>query len=88
MCVFYNLMVYKKVFFILFYFISLFSFFNLYFQFLVLLLLPSCLALNTREPVPPPVTSRNNPTEQWLNVRVNHFDASNTDTFPMVSQSD
>ncbi|KOB71909.1 putative serine protease K12H4.7 [Operophtera brumata] len=49
----------------------------------LLLLLPSCLALHTREPVPPPVTSRNNPTEHWLNVRVNHFDASNTDTFPM-----
>nr|XP_026483914.1 putative serine protease K12H4.7 [Vanessa tameamea] len=50
---------------------------------LILLLLTPILALRTFEPPPPELMSRNTPVEGWVNVRLNHFDASNTETFPM-----
>ncbi|CAH0718340.1 unnamed protein product, partial [Brenthis ino] len=49
----------------------------------LLLLVAPVLTLRTIEPPPPAPASRNNPSEQWLPVRLNHFDASNTETFQM-----
>ncbi|XP_041985733.1 putative serine protease K12H4.7 [Aricia agestis] len=48
-----------------------------------LLLLSSVAGLRTLEPPAPPPVSRNQVVEGWLPVRLNHFDASNTETFQM-----
>ncbi|XP_045781289.1 putative serine protease K12H4.7 [Maniola jurtina] len=44
---------------------------------------PTVLALRDIEPPPPTPVTRNTPIESWLTVRLNHFDASNTETFQM-----
>ncbi|XP_052742939.1 putative serine protease K12H4.7 [Bicyclus anynana] len=45
--------------------------------------LPLALALRDIEPPPPTPVTRTTPTEGWLTVRLNQFDASNTETFQM-----
>ncbi|OWR53848.1 putative serine protease K12H4.7 [Danaus plexippus plexippus] len=52
---------------------------------LLLCLVTSAFSLKTLEPPPPEASARSstNITEGWLPVRLNHFDASNTDTFQM-----
>ncbi|XP_075987782.1 putative serine protease K12H4.7 [Anticarsia gemmatalis] len=50
---------------------------------LLLLLVAPCLTLKTHEPPPPVPNTRNTPSEEWLDVRLNHFMAFDTDTFKM-----
>ncbi|XP_052747721.1 putative serine protease K12H4.7 isoform X2 [Galleria mellonella] len=50
---------------------------------LVPLLVAPSFGLRTFEPPPPPVTTRNNITEHWFTVRLNHFMAHNNETFQM-----
>ncbi|KAJ8708184.1 hypothetical protein PYW08_010550 [Mythimna loreyi] len=49
----------------------------------ILLLIAPCLALNMREPLPPTRISRVSPVEGWVQVRLNHFMAYDTRTYPM-----
>ncbi|CAG4980308.1 unnamed protein product [Colias eurytheme] len=50
---------------------------------LLLLLLTSVQSLHTREPPAPAPLTRSAPQERWLDVRLNHFDASDTRNFRM-----
>ncbi|XP_063835228.1 putative serine protease K12H4.7 [Ostrinia nubilalis] len=51
---------------------------------LFLVLLAPALGLHlNKEPPPPTPLHRSSVETRWLDVRVNHFDATNTDTFPM-----
>ncbi|XP_022127122.2 putative serine protease K12H4.7 [Pieris rapae] len=50
---------------------------------LLLFLLSPVLGLHMKEPPLPESASRNEVPERWLDVKLNHFDASNTDKFPM-----
>ncbi|CAB3241619.1 unnamed protein product [Arctia plantaginis] len=50
---------------------------------LLLLLLSPCLAVQFREPPAPTRQSTRTPVEGWIDVRLNHFMASDTQTFKM-----
>ncbi|KAL0803333.1 hypothetical protein ABMA28_017187 [Loxostege sticticalis] len=50
---------------------------------LLFLLAPALGFQLNREPPPPAASSRGSFDTRWLDVRLNHFDATNTDTFPM-----
>ncbi|KAL0859720.1 hypothetical protein ABMA27_010082 [Loxostege sticticalis] len=50
---------------------------------LLFLLAPALGFQLNREPPPPAASSRASFDTRWLDVRLNHFDATNTDTFPM-----
>ncbi|CAK1549164.1 unnamed protein product [Leptosia nina] len=50
---------------------------------LLLLFVSSTLGLHTKEPPLPESASRNEVPERWIDVKLNHFDASNTETFRM-----
>ncbi|XP_037876006.1 putative serine protease K12H4.7 isoform X1 [Bombyx mori] len=50
---------------------------------LLLLILSPVLALKTLEPSPSASRSGRVPIEGWVDVRLNHFNAANTATFPM-----
>ncbi|XP_068624539.1 LOW QUALITY PROTEIN: putative serine protease F56F10.1 [Battus philenor] len=49
----------------------------------LLVLLSSALGAWVREPPVPEVRTRSQPVDGWVTVRLNHFDASNTETFQM-----
>ncbi|KAJ8705926.1 hypothetical protein PYW07_010703 [Mythimna separata] len=49
----------------------------------ILLLIAPCLAFHMQEPLPPARSSRLSPVEGWVQVRLNHFMAYDTRTYPM-----
>lgn len=49
----------------------------------LLLLIAPCLAVHMQEPVSPARSSRVSPVEGWVQVRLNHFMAYDTRTYPM-----